>query len=327
MKLLFVGDVMLGRLVNEALREVPPEYVWGDTLGRFQEADLCFCNLECAVSDRGLPWTATPKAFHFRSDAKNLEVLKRSGITHVSLANNHILDFGYEAMEDTIDLLGREGIAYAGAGSSLAEATRPAVEEICGRSVGLVAFTDNEPQWEAGETEPGLFYVPVERDDSRARDLFGIIERAKAGLDLLIVSAHWGPNWGYRPTAGDIQFGHLLIDAGADIVVGHSPHVCRGVEIYKGKLIIYSAGDFIDDYAVAAVERNDQSFIYVVEIDANGSFRVKLHPTVIRDCQAQLAGAEAAAIAEKMAALCDELGTDTKWNPEESSLVISSGAA
>src|SRR5512143_1036996 len=98
MKLLFVGDVMLGRLVNDMLKDEPPEYPWGDTLRVFREADFRAANLECVMSDVGEPWSATYKVFHFRTDSKNVEVLKKARIDFVSLANNHTLDFGYEAM-------------------------------------------------------------------------------------------------------------------------------------------------------------------------------------------------------------------------------------
>src|SRR3990167_6854749 len=113
MKLLFVGDVMLGRLVNEKLRDAPAEYPWGDTLPILREADARICNLECALSDGGSP---ARKAFTFRSDAKNVAVLKAAGINAVTLANNHTLDYGPEALADTLGILDQEKIRYAGAG-------------------------------------------------------------------------------------------------------------------------------------------------------------------------------------------------------------------
>lgn len=105
LKLLFVGDVMLGRLVNDVLRDEPPTYPWGDTWPFFREADWRACNLECVISDRGSPWTRTPKAFHFRSDAKNVAVLKAAGINAVPLANNHTLDYGHRALFDMLTQL------------------------------------------------------------------------------------------------------------------------------------------------------------------------------------------------------------------------------
>src|SRR5882762_11252716 len=124
MRLALVGDVMLGRLVNQILTGTPPEYPWGDTLPILHQADWRFCNLECVISDWGEPWSVTPKVFHFRSDARNIAVLQTAHIDAVSLANNHTLDFEYTAMLDMLGLLDRAGIGHAGAGVNLTEAAR-----------------------------------------------------------------------------------------------------------------------------------------------------------------------------------------------------------
>ena len=118
LKVLFVGDVMLGRLMNEVLKEMPPAYPWGDTLSLFHETDVRLCNLECALTDRGTPWSVTPKTFHFRSDAKNVETLTVAHMDAVSLANNHALDYDYEGVLHMIHTLQEAGIHYAGAGAT-----------------------------------------------------------------------------------------------------------------------------------------------------------------------------------------------------------------
>src|SRR5438093_13187038 len=141
MTLLFVGDVMLGRLVNTVLQEKSPAYPWGDTLSLFQRADVRFCNLECAISDWPTPWSATPKVFHFRSDAKNIETLTTAHIDAVSLANNHVLDFEYEGLFHMMNTLQEAGIHYAGAGATLREASAPAIWSVNGKTIGLLAFT------------------------------------------------------------------------------------------------------------------------------------------------------------------------------------------
>src|SRR5437868_1008160 len=145
---------MLGRLVNEALKEKLPTYPWADTLPLFHQADVRICNLECVLSDRGTPWSATPKVFHFRSDAKNIATLTVAHIDAVSLANNHTLDFDYEALFDTLHILPAAGIHYAGAGMTLQEASAPAIWEVKGTTIALLAFTDNESAWEATEERP-----------------------------------------------------------------------------------------------------------------------------------------------------------------------------
>src|SRR3990167_3110785 len=245
-----IGDVMLGRLVNDYLKTAAPKYPWGDTLPILKRADARICNLECVISDKGRPWSATPKIFHFRSDAKNVAVLQAAGIDGVSLANNHALDFEYEAMLQMLGLLDKAKIAHSGAGKDEVSASMPAIIQKGKASVGLISFTDNEPGWQARKNRPGVFYVPTDLEDSRAKVLLELVAKIKKRVDLVIIAAHWGGNWGYQPPAEHQVFGRRLIEAGADVIFGHSPHVFRGIEIYRSRPIIYSAGDFIDDYAV-----------------------------------------------------------------------------
>lgn len=323
MKLLFVGDVMLGRLVNEALKSRPAAFPWGDTLALFEDADLNICNLECVISDRGRPWSATPKTFHFRSDAKNLKVLQAAGIDIVSLANNHALDYEYDALRDCIDLLHGGAIGFAGAGDDLVAASSPYIREAEAERLGFIAFTDNESGWAARPDRPGVYYVPVDTEDERARVLMDLVSETKKRVDLLVVSAHWGPNWGYRPPADHVPFAHALVEAGADVVFGHSGHVFRGIEFHEGKAIIYCAGNFIDDYAVDEVERNDESFIFNLEEKRGRIERLSLYPTVITNFQANLAkGERQRRIAEKMSELCLELGCHARWNAGKGALEI-----
>jgi poly-gamma-glutamate synthesis protein (capsule biosynthesis protein) len=323
MKILFLGDVMLGRLVNETLKTAPPDHPWGNTLSVFQKADVRMANLECVISDRGNPWTVTPKVFHFRTDAKNVQALKIAQINAVSIANNHTLDFEYEAMFEMIKILDEAGISHAGAGANLEEASRPALWETKGIKIGFIAFTDNEPDWEATDQRPGIFYVPIDVEDGRAKKLFEIVRHTRKEVDLLVVSAHWGPNWGYRPRQNHLPFGRALIDQGAHIVFGHSCHVFQGIEIYQGRPILYSTGDFIDDYAVDEIERNDESFIFMVEIGEEKIIKVQLYPTLIRNFQTRLAArSEAPKIARKMKTLCVELNTPARWDEDEQELEI-----
>lgn len=314
---------MLGRLVNDCLRETEAPYPWGDVLPLFQEADARICNLECVLSDDGNPWNRTPKVFHFRSDAKNIAVLKAAAINAVSVANNHALDFEEIAMDDMLNGLVEHGIHYAGAGKNLEEAAEPAVFRGGDMKIGFIAFTDNEPEWEATSARPGVFYVPCRLHDYRAQYLFDRVRETKKKVDYLIVSAHWGPNWGYRPVPENKKFGHALVDHGADIIFGHSCHLFQGIEFYREKPILYSTGNFIDDYAVDDIERNDESFIFTVEIKDYRVSRLVLHPTVIKNFQARKAGGlQAQEIAFKMRDLCAELKTEAKWNESEKRLII-----
>jgi poly-gamma-glutamate synthesis protein (capsule biosynthesis protein) len=159
--------------------------------------------------------------------------------------------------------------------------------------------------------------------DDRAKRLFEVVHQTKQEVNLLIISAHWGPNWGYRPRRNHIPFGHRLIDVGADIIFGHSCHVFQGAEIYKDRPILYSTGDFIDDYAVDEIERNDESFIFSIETSKDKIVRLRLYPTVIEDFQSRLAKPMAAKeIVLKMQKLCAEFNTPAIWQEKERFLNI-----
>jgi poly-gamma-glutamate capsule biosynthesis protein CapA/YwtB (metallophosphatase superfamily) len=315
MRIILLGDVMLGRLVNRHLATALPGHPWGDTLPLLRSADALIVNLECVMADRGEPCPG--KTFTFRSDLKNIAVLEAARVTAVSLANNHSLDYGLDALGDCIAALLRHGIAPAGAGGSAEAARRPAAFRVDTARVALVAFTDNEPDWEAGAA-PGVHYVPL--DDVRDRrfvQVLKIVEAAHRAGDLVIVSAHWGPNWGYTPPDEHVAAAHLLVETGADVVFGHSPHVVRGVELYRDRPILYSCGNYVDDYAVDEVERNDESFVFCLDYAAGALQRVLLVPTLIEHFQARRArGADAERIVRRMRRLCAGLGTDARLVPE-----------
>lgn len=319
---------MLGRLVNQRLRTTGPDYPWGDTVPLLREADVRFANLECVLAGGGQPQPG--KIFHFRSDVKNVQCLRYAEINVVSLANNHVLDFGAGAFREMLPALDAAGIQHAGAGLDREAARRPAMRQAAGTAVGFLAFTDNEPGWEASDTSPGVHFVPVEAGGAAADDggrriaeLLELVRRTRTGVELLIVSAHWGPNWGVRPPSGHQELAQALIEAGADVVFGHSAHIFRGVGLYRHRPILYSAGDFVDDYAVDPVERNDQSFVFILETRRNTPWTLRLHPTLIADFQARLAyGGNARTIARRMQGLCENLGTESSWNEEGGFLEI-----
>jgi poly-gamma-glutamate capsule biosynthesis protein CapA/YwtB (metallophosphatase superfamily) len=309
-RLVLAGDVMLGRLVNLALRTGDFAFPWGDTLSIFGAADWKFCNLECVLSDL-VPAELPHKTFHFRSDRRNAAVLKAAGIDAVSIANNHSLDFGEEALMDMLASLEAEGIGHAGAGANLEQAMRPALSITrTGITIGVLACTDNEPGWAASEAKPGVWFVPPDPGDERAQQLLHQVRRLHGLSHLGIVSLHWGSNWGTDPEPGHRELAQALVRAGADLVFGHSCHVLRGVEIHEDALVVYGAGDFIDDYAVDEVERNDRSLLFIVDVERGRPARLKLQPTVICKLQARLAdGREAGEILEKVRRICGRLGT------------------
>jgi poly-gamma-glutamate synthesis protein (capsule biosynthesis protein) len=326
--LALVGDVMLGRLVNDALRHAEPSFPWGDVLPLLWNTDWRCCNLECVVSDV-VPDRLPDKVFRFRSDTRNVAVLKAAEIDAVASANNHSLDFGPEAMLDMLRHLDRAGITHAGAGANLAEARQAALHTTrAGTRIALVACTDNEPRWAAGEQTPGVHHVQCDAGHPSAKVLAAQVRHLRSLADIVIVSVHWGGNWGWRPPFEHRMLGRELIQAGADVVFGHSCHVFRGIEIVGRGVIIYSAGNFIDDYAVDEVERNDWSFLFSLQVVGGRVVRLRLRPTVIRSFQARLADpATAVQILSTMQKLCHELGTPVEITGGEAVIRVAGGSS
>ncbi len=305
------GDVMLGRGVNVALRQCGTAWPWGNLLSSLKGSDLTIINLECVIASGGRPWTRWGKVFHFRADPPAVSSLVLAGIDGLVLANNHVLDYEEEALLEMLDLLDRNKIAHAGAGRNLVQARRPALLEAQGLRVGLVSFTDNEPGWAATETTPGTSWIDISLEKSSLEPVRDCIAQARAaGADLVIFSIHWGPNLVERPSARFRRFAHAVIDAGADVYHGHSAHVFQGIEIYRGRPIIYDAGDFVDDYAVDPRLRNDRGLLFRLQVAGKMVERIELVPVFISDCQVNLAaGEDKAAIADRIRSLSAELGT------------------
>lgn len=313
------GDVMLGRGVNEELRKMRPEEPWCDVLplmlggNGHREVDLRIINLECALTTRLQPWTRTSKVFHFRADPSAVSVLQAARIDACSLANNHTLDYEEEGLLDTLRHLESAGIQHAGAGKDERDAARPAILRAGqeGTRVGLVAVTDNELPFAAGAHRPGTHYLPVSMETEVLRHVEEAVGMARAGgAEIVIFSNHWSPNMVMRPSRLFQEFAHAVIDRGADLYYGHSAHLFQGVEIYRGKPILYDTGDFIDDYAVDPVLRNDWSFLFVATLERGTFQRLEMHPVVLSYARvSRAAGSEREAIQERMECLSAELGT------------------
>jgi poly-gamma-glutamate synthesis protein (capsule biosynthesis protein) len=309
--LAMTGDVMLGRGVDETLRRLGPTYPWGDLVPLLTEADLTILNLECVIAQGGQPWSRWPKVYHFRADPVAMRALEHAGVDCVTLANNHVLDYEEEALFEMLELLQKAGIAFTGAGHNLGEAQRPALLDAHGLRVGIVAFTDNEPGWAARPDAPGTNYIPItleERAFSPVRE--AIAQSRAAGADLVIFTIHWGPNMVERPTPLFREFARGVVDAGADVFFGHSAHNFQGIELYKGRPIIYDAGDFVDDYVVDPALRNDWGLLFRLEAQGSVVRRLELIPVVIQQRQVNRAtGSERTAIADRITRLSAELGT------------------
>lgn len=284
------GDVMLGRLVGEKIAQTSMSYPWGDMLPLLRANDLNLVNLETTFTQSTSPM---PKVFNFKSDPRNVEALVQGNIHVVNNANNHILDFGVEGLRDTLRALDKAGVAHVGAGMNEQEAAKPTILNVNDIKIGIMGYTDNEPSWKAGIHTPGTNYIQV-GDVKRIRK---DIQDLRDKVDLLIITIHWGPNWEEKPPQAFVDFAHAIIDAGADILHGHSNHTFQGIEKYHNKLILYQTGDFVDDYMVDPIKRNDRSFLFIVEVDKSKAEKaifkkVQIIPTIIENMQVNKASSQ-----------------------------------
>jgi poly-gamma-glutamate synthesis protein (capsule biosynthesis protein) len=315
MRIALTGDVMLGRLVDQYViqnRSVRPDALWGDVLPVMLGADCRLINLECVISSRGEAWHPGTKEFHFRAHPRALEFLHAAKIGGVTLANNHVLDYGPDALLECLNLLDRAGIKRTGAGATLEEALAPAFFGLPGGRVAVLALTDNEPDWDVTRTNPGVHFIDYHDRGllapSRAR-MAQALASVRRQAEVVIVSAHVGPNWG-APSRAMQALARDLIDLGADLYWGHSNHTPQGIELYKGKAIFYSTGDFIDDYWIDKDEHNDLSFLFVLETEGGRISRITLHPTCIEDLGVRLANErERQFLMRTMQAKCKAFGT------------------
>ena len=309
---------MLGRLVNDHMEDTPPAWFWGDTLPLWKRADFSLINLECALTHSETPWVKTPKVFHFRADPDlAVAVLKAADIGFVNLANNHVLDFQEAGLNDTLKTLHAAGIGFCGAGRDLEEAAAPRFVQAGGLRIAIIGATDNVPEWKATAESPGVNYVEISEEG--AAEISGSIRAARKKADLVIFSLHWGPNMRIRPSLAFVNFAHAVVEAGADIVHGHSAHVFQGLEIYRNSVIMYDTGDFIDDYAIDSMLRNDESFLFMLDAEAQGGVSaVTMYPTMIDYFQARLAADDDRdEIIRRMQLLSRDMGTDAERTNNE----------
>ena len=247
--------------------------IWGDALDVWRRAapDLRIANLETSVT-RGEDWI--DKGINYRMSPENAECLRAAGLDCCALANNHVLDWGVRGLLDTLDTLKSLGIRTAGAGRTAAEAAAPTVLDVPSKGrvlvFALAAESSGVPRdWAAGPDRPGLNLTGLSGADAHA--VAERIGRVKRPGDVVIVSIHWGANWGYAVPESQARFARALIDqAGVSIVYGHSSHHPKGLELYGGRLILYGCGDFINDYeGIGGYDefRPGLSLMYFPEVD------------------------------------------------------------
>lgn len=297
------GDVMIGRLVNDHLDRAPPKHLWGDLLPLFHSNDLNLINLEAALTKSE---HVVPKVFNFKADPEKVQTLIEAKVDVVNLANNHVLDFGEEGLHETLATLKKAKIHCVGAGKNAAEAQAPVILERKGVKIGIIGCTDNEAGWHATSSRPGTFYLQVGDVAAIEKAILNV----RPQVDLLILTIHWGPNMREYPTPEFKRFAHELIDIGVDLVHGHSAHIFQGIEVYKGKCILYDTGDFVDDYYVDPYLRNDRSFFFIADADKKGVRSLTLVPTLIFHFQVNRAtGPDAEEAINRMVLLSKEFHT------------------
>ena len=345
MRLFLCGDVMIGRGIDQALphpvnpilhepyvrdareyvhlaekahgpipRPLSFDYIWGDAPQELERAGVDFriVNLETAITSAETPWPH--KGIHYRMHPQNVGCISAGHISACALANNHVLDWGYDGLSETLQTLNAAGIAYSGAGNDADEAMQPAIiDKAANGRVLLFSFgsmTSGIPrEWRATSISPGVNLLDDLSETTAARVCDQMRTHQRPG-DLIIASIHWGGNWGYEIPPEQITFAHRLIDEGVAIVHGHSSHHVKAIEVFRGRLILYGCGDFITDYeGISGYEmfRGDLALMYFVEMDPNsaGLITVRLVPMQMRRFRLECA---AAADAKWLCNLLNQLG-------------------
>mgnify|MGYP000935940457 CR=1 FL=1 len=275
LKIVAVGDILLGRGVQSRLKNANKDYIYPflETAHILKQGDVVFANLEEAITSRTHSLTDIKNGgkYVLKNPVDSINGLKYAGFNLFSLANNHILDYYEEGLFDTIKILEENDIKYSGAGKNLEDAKKPAILEKKGYKIGLLSYTDfaevtykgNPPlKFIAGENKAGVVKRPINFDDFIKSD----IENLRKEVDILMVSLHWGNEESFEIWDSQVEFAHNLIDNGVDVILGHHPHQFQGIEIYKGKPIFYSLGNFIFDQNDP---ENQESFIMTMEFRDN----------------------------------------------------------
>jgi len=356
LRLFLCGDVMTGRGIDQALphpvnpglhepyvrdareyidlaenahgpipRPVSFDHIWGHALQELEDSDvdLRIVNLETAITSAETHWP--DKAIHYRMHPRNIDCLSAAEISGCALANNHILDWGYEGLSETLQTLDSAGIAHAGAGKDADEAAMPAVLDLIEKGrVLLFAFgstTSGIPrEWRARNISPGVNLLDDLSEATATRVATQMRQSASGGQpgDVLVASIHWGSNWGYDIPTEQIAFAHRLIDEGVAIVHGHSSHHVKAIEVFKGRLILYGCGDFLTDYeGISGYEmlRGDLGLIYLVELDSRNGQLMSARLVPMRMRRFRLIRAPAAD-AEWLCTLLNRLGAPFRTRVE-----------
>src|SRR5213595_446422 len=362
LRLFLSGDVMTGRGIDQALphpvnpalhepyvrdareyvglaenangpipRPVSFDYIWGDAVQELEDSgvDLRIVNLETAITSAETHWPG--KAIHYRMHPRNIDCLSAGRINGCALANNHILDWGYEGLSETLQTLDAAGVKHAGAGNAAEDAAAPAVLNLPGKCRMLLfsfgSTTSGIPRQCCGTSVcPGVNLLEDLSEATASRIAKGMRQFQRPG-DLLLVSVHWGGNWGYDIPLEQIAFAHRLIEEGVSIVHGHSSHHVKAIEVFKGRLILYGCGDFLTDYeGISGYEdfRGDLALMYLVGLDSRCGqlVSVQLVPMHMRRFRLErTSAADARLLCDLLSHLGRRFGTKARLN-EENNLTL-----
>jgi len=282
------GYVELAEKANGPIKKpVKCSYIWGDALKEMERVapDLRMINLETSITKSNDYWKS--KSIHYRMHPKNICCITEAGINFCSLANNHILDWGYQGLTETLETLRKANVKSAGAGQNILQAEAPAIMKVKGKGRVIVfsygmrssGIFDN---WAAAENKPGVNLLK-DLSNTTVQHIKESVHKVKQHGDIVIASIHWGGNWGYAIPYDQKEFAHKLIDdANVDVIHGHSSHHVKAIEVYKDKLIMYGCGDFLNDYeGIGGYEsfRSDLTLMYFVSVDPSTGKLVHLQMT------------------------------------------------
>jgi len=298
------GDTMMGSWAESLISDSGYAYPFQHLQSEISGADIFFTNLEAPFGTTG---AAFDKRFTFRVNPSLVDVLLAGEINLVSLANNHTMDYGADCLNETIDTLEKNNIKYAGAGFSLKEARKPAIIEVKGKRIGFLSYSLTFPEefW-ATDTTAGTCF-PYESF------VFADVKSLKQTTDFVIVACHWGAELTEQPKPYQTKFGHRLIDSGANLILGHHPHIVQGIENYKGKYIVYSLGNFIfGSYSESARD----SFLFRLTLREPGETIAQIIPINVYNKEVDLRpeplkDARYKTFLEKMNRLSSELNADS----------------
>ncbi len=305
-ELIFTGDVLLSDYVLNNYNAGGIDGVISENLRtQLEDADILEVNNEFPYSTRGTQ--APDKQYTFRVDPKYVSILKEMGVDAAGLANNHVLDYGKEALEDTFTTLSDAGIDYTGAGESREDASKLLTYEVNGKTYGILAASRVIPvgSWNIDNSQPGVFCT------YDTTQLVEKIKAAKESCDYVFVCVHWGVEHTDELTDYQTSMAHQFVDAGADAVIGSHPHVLQGIEYYSGKPIFYSLGNFI-------FNQNIDSTMAVRFTVSGEDVKVQLIPATASGAKTQLAdSAKAESIYTYLESISSTVQIDENGNLDE----------